>query len=38
MTIYGEPTPELIELVKTLHLEKEIKWFSFERGLGSRSN
>ena len=37
MTIYGEPTPQLIELVKTLHLEKEIKWFSFERGLESRS-
>jgi hypothetical protein len=33
MTIYGEPTPELIALVKSLHMEKQIKWFSFVKGL-----
>src|SRR5262249_52340216 len=38
MTIYGEPTPELIDLVKTLHMEKQIKWFSFVKGLDSGSN
>jgi quinol monooxygenase YgiN len=35
MTIYGEPTPELIELVQSEHMEKQIKWFSFVKGLGS---
>jgi quinol monooxygenase YgiN len=38
MTIYGEPTPQLIELVKALHMEKQIKWFSFVKGLESSSN
>jgi quinol monooxygenase YgiN len=33
MTIYGEPSPELIDLVKSLHMEKQIKWFSFLKGL-----
>ena len=33
MTIYGEPSPELIDLVKSLHMEKQIKWFSFVEGL-----
>lgn len=35
MTIYGEPSPELIELVKANHMEKQIKWFSFLKGLDS---
>ena len=38
MTIYGEPSPELIDLVKALHMEKQIKWFSFVKGLDSSSN
>jgi len=29
MTIYGEPSAELMNLVKALHMEKQIKWFSF---------
>jgi quinol monooxygenase YgiN len=33
MTIYGEPSPELIDLVKANHMEKQIKWFSFVKGL-----
>jgi quinol monooxygenase YgiN len=33
MTIYGEPSPELIDLVKSLHMEEQIKWFSFVKGL-----
>jgi hypothetical protein len=37
MTIYGEPSPELINLVKALHMEKQIKWFSFVKGLDSSS-
>ena len=37
MTIYGEPTSQLIELVKALHMEKQIKWFSFVKGLESSS-
>ena len=35
MTIYGEPTPELIALVKAVHMERHIKWFSFVEGLDS---
>jgi hypothetical protein len=35
MTIYGEPSPQLIALVKTLHMESQIKWFSFVEGLES---
>lgn len=35
MTIYGEPSQELIDLVKANHMEKQIKWFSFVKGLGS---
>ena len=38
MTIYGEPSPELIDLVKALHIERQIKWFSFVKGLDSSSN
>jgi quinol monooxygenase YgiN len=35
MTVYGDPTPELLALVKTHHLEHQFKWFSFVRGLDS---
>jgi hypothetical protein len=35
MTIYGEPSQQLLDLVKSLHMEKQIKWFSFEKGLDS---
>jgi quinol monooxygenase YgiN len=38
MTIYGEPSQQLIDLVKSLHMEKQIKWFSFVRGLDTSSN
>lgn len=33
MTIYGEPSPELLFLVESLHMEKQVKWFSFAGGL-----
>jgi len=33
MTVYGEPTAELVDLVKAHHLEHQFKWFSFVRGL-----
>ena len=33
MTIYGEPTPALIDLAKAHHMEQHIKWFSFVKGL-----
>jgi len=33
MTVYGEPTPELLDLVKAHHLEHQFKWFSFVKGL-----
>jgi len=33
MTIYGEPSPQLMDLIKSLHMEKQIKWFSFVKGL-----
>ena len=29
MTFYGEPTPQLVELVKVHHLERQVKFFSF---------
>jgi hypothetical protein len=38
MTIYGEPTPQLVELVKAAHMERQFKWFSFVRGLDSSSS
>jgi hypothetical protein len=34
MTVYGEPTPQLIDLVKAHHMEHQFKWFSFVEGLG----
>src|SRR5262245_42937587 len=37
MTVYGEPTPQLVDLVKAHHLEHQFKWFSFVRGLDSSS-
>ena len=35
MTVYGEPTAQLLELVKAHHLENQFKWFSFVKGLDS---
>jgi quinol monooxygenase YgiN len=35
MTIYGEPSKQLIDLVKALHMEKQIRWFWFVGGLDS---
>ena len=34
MTIYGEPTPELLALAKAARVEHHVKWFSFVRGIG----
>ena len=28
MTVYGEPTPQLLDLVKAHHMERQFKWFS----------
>jgi quinol monooxygenase YgiN len=33
MTVYGEAVPQLVELVKAHHMEKQFKWFSFVKGL-----
>ena len=33
MTVYGEPIPQLVDLVKAHHMEKQFKWFSFVKGL-----
>jgi quinol monooxygenase YgiN len=33
MTVYGEPVPQLVDLVKAHHMEKQFKWFSFVKGL-----
>src|SRR5262245_54445308 len=38
MTIYGEPTPQLLDLAKAHQMEHHIKWFSFVKGLGSSDN
>ncbi len=38
MTIYGEPSPQLVDLVKSLHMENQIKWFSFVKGLDLSRN
>jgi quinol monooxygenase YgiN len=35
MTFYGQPIPELVELLKAHHMEGHSKWFSFVRGLDS---
>jgi len=37
MTFYSEPVPQLVELAKTTHMEKQIKWFSFVKGLDKES-
>jgi quinol monooxygenase YgiN len=34
MTAYGEPTPQLRELVSSTHMEAHFKWFSLLSGLG----
>jgi quinol monooxygenase YgiN len=33
MTVYSDPIPEIVDLVKAHHLEKQFKWFSFVKGL-----
>ena len=33
MTIYGEPSQALLDLVQSLHMEKQIRWFAFVDGL-----
>ena len=33
MTVYSEPIPEIVDLVKAHHLEHQFKWFSFVKGL-----
>jgi quinol monooxygenase YgiN len=35
MTVYGDPTPQLLDLVKAHHMEHQFKWFSFVKGLDS---
>ena len=35
MTVYGEPVPQLVDLVKAHYMEKQFKWFSFVKGLDS---
>ena len=37
MTVYGEPIPQLVELVKAHRMEHQFKWFSFVKGLDSAS-
>jgi quinol monooxygenase YgiN len=37
MTVYGEPSPQLVDLVKAHHMEHQFKWFSFINGLGDRA-
>jgi len=37
MTIYGEPSLQLKDLIKSLHMEQQIKWFSFVDGLDSEA-
>ena len=36
MTFYGQPIPQLIDLVKAHHMERQVKWFSFVKGLDSQ--
>lgn len=35
MTFYGEPIPELVDLLKAHHMERHSKWFAFVEGLDS---
>ena len=37
MTVYGEPIPQLLDLVKAHQMEHQFKWFSFVKGLDSQS-
>jgi quinol monooxygenase YgiN len=37
MTAYGQPVPQLIDLIKAAHMEHQFKWFSFVKGLDSSS-
>jgi quinol monooxygenase YgiN len=37
MTVYGEPSPQLVDLVRAHHMEHQFKWFSFIKGLGDRA-
>jgi len=36
MTVYGDATPQLLELVKAHGMEHQFKWFSFVKGLDRR--
>jgi quinol monooxygenase YgiN len=38
MTAYGQPVPQLIDLIKAAHMEHQFKWFSFVKGLDSSSS
>jgi quinol monooxygenase YgiN len=38
MTAYGEPVPQLVDLIKAAHMEHQFKWFSFVEGLDSSSS
>lgn len=35
MTFYGQPIPELVDVLKGHHMERHSKWFSFVSGLDS---
>jgi quinol monooxygenase YgiN len=35
MTIYGEPSQPLLDLVHSLRMEKQVKWFAFVEGIGA---
>ena len=37
MTVYGEPSAQLVDLVKAHHMEHQFKWFSFVTGLEGRA-
>lgn len=37
MTVYGEPVPQLVDLVRAHGMEHQFTWFSFVKGLGSSS-
>jgi quinol monooxygenase YgiN len=36
MTIYGEPSQALLDLVASLRMERQVKWFTYLDGLSSR--
>ncbi len=35
MTFYAKPIPQIVDLVKAHHLENQVKWFSFVKGIGA---